>query len=582
MGAFMIVFILILISFSIAVGLANYLLFHTVIELFSILIAFGITIIAINKVAKNYTGKMLLFLGIAYSFVGFFDLLHVMTYKGMGIFSNNSANLPTQLWVTARLFESISFLFAFYYLKKPLNIKKVIISYTSISILILASIFNGYFPDAYIEGRGLTTFKIFSELIVISIMLKVFFMLRKRRKKLGIQTYKFLMNATVTTIIAELCFSVYIDVYGFFNMTGHIFKAISFYFVYKAIVEKSIKDPYFKLKNISNKLSLANKKNKIILNSVSDIFYTVDESWNFIYANKTAKDILGDNLLGRSLWEIIPVESDCHNKFHHAKLNNEVTNFDTYSDELGKWFNIIAYPFDKGLTITFRDISERKQFEKEMVKLEQFEVIGQLAASIAHEIRNPLTTVRGFIQLMQQKMQNEHYSIQFNLIIDELDRANEIITEYLSLAKTEEINFKKQNLNTIIKAIYPLIYSDALRDNKDVKLDLEEIPDIVLDEKQIKQIIINLCRNGLEAMSCNGQLKIKTNKTDNGVRLSISDQGRGIPKEVLHKIGQPFFTTKKTGTGLGLAICNKFINNHNAKMNIDTSSLGTTFSIDFI
>jgi two-component system, sporulation sensor kinase E len=228
-----------------------------------------------------------------------------------------------------------------------------------------------------------------------------------------------------------------------------------------------------------------------------------------------------------------------------------------------------------------RDISERKRFEQEMDRLDRLHLVGEMAASIGHEIRNPMTTVRGFLQLLGAKKEFDHHREYFDLMIDELDRANLIISEFLALAKTKTIYLEINNLNTIITTIQPLLVAASNIDSKRIELDLSDIPDLPLDAKEMRQLILNLACNGLEAMKAGGTLIIRTCRDKGRVILSVTDQGSGIPSEVLDKIGTPFFTTKMYGTGLGVAICYSIADRHNATINIATSPAGTTFSVCF-
>jgi PAS domain S-box-containing protein len=227
------------------------------------------------------------------------------------------------------------------------------------------------------------------------------------------------------------------------------------------------------------------------------------------------------------------------------------------------------------------DISERKHYEKELARLDLLNLVGEMAASIGHEVRNPMTTVRGFLQLYRKKDLFIQYKESFDLMIDELDRANSIITEFLSLAKNKVVNLKLQDLNTILLNLSPLIQADAMGLDKYINFQLEEIPELFLDEKEIRQLILNLVRNGLEAMSSGGSLAIRTYLDGNDVVLSVQDQGKGIAQEILEKIGTPFFTTKESGTGLGLAVCYGIAGRHDAVIKIETSPKGTTFLIRF-
>ena len=236
--------------------LKNFLLFHLGVELFSIIIAFSIFIIVINinEIADN---DYLIFLGLAYGFIGGFDLLHTLTYKGMAIFDVET-NIPTQLWVAARYFESLILIGSFYYLHHKLNQKRVITIFSVISILIALSIFFGYFPDCFVAGEGLTLFKIISEYVIIGLLLITGFLLHYYQDEFTTQSYQFLKLALFTTILAEFSFTLYIDVFGLSNVIGHIFKLLSFYFLYRAIIKVVLQDPYttlfYKLKDKNENL----------------------------------------------------------------------------------------------------------------------------------------------------------------------------------------------------------------------------------------------------------------------------------------------------------------------------------------
>ena len=229
----------------------------------------------------------------------------------------------------------------------------------------------------------------------------------------------------------------------------------------------------------------------------------------------------------------------------------------------------------------FRDISVRRKLEQEMARLERLNLVGEMAASIGHEVRNPMTTVRGFLQMLGRKTENSHNDEYFKLMIEELDRANSIISEFLSLAKNKSVDLKMQSINNIIDALYPLLQADAIINGKEIKLGLGEIPQLKLDEKEIRQLILNLVRNGLEAMPQATKLLISTFTEEDEVVLAIKDQGTGIPPEILDRLGTPFLTTKENGTGLGLAVCYSIANRHNAVVVPQTGPEGTTFFVRF-
>lgn len=217
----------------------------------------------------------------------------------------------------------------------------------------------------------------------------------------------------------------------------------------------------------------------------------------------------------------------------------------------------------------------------EIARLDRLNTVGELASVISHEVRNPLTTVKGFLQILQGKEDCTKYLSFFEIMIDELDQANSIITEFLSMGQRIVSPMEKGNINTIIETLFPLIHADALGQDKIVRISLSDVPDLVLSNKEIRQMILNLCRNGLEAMSKGGELIIQTYVEKDRIVLAVTDQGNGIKPEILEKLGTPFLTTKQNGTGLGVGICYKIAEKHNAKVEVDTGPSGTTFYVRF-
>ncbi len=251
--------------------------------------------------------------------------------------------------------------------------------------------------------------------------------------------------------------------------------------------------------------------------------------------------------------------------------------FNEMADKLKANFKKIQQQNEMILWNTIR----QKEIEKQIARLDRLNIIGEMAAGIAHEVRNPMTTVRGFLQMLAKK---EHDSPNFSfygLMIEELDRANSIITEFLSLAKNKAVNLEYSNLNHIIEAIVPLIEADARISNKSIVLELSEIPKVLIDEKEIRQVILNMVRNGLEAMNEKGEVRVRTYCEENAVVMAIADQGSGIKTEILENIGIPFQTTKEKGTGLGLPVCYSIAARHNAKIIVETGPKGTEFFVKF-
>jgi len=240
---------------------------------------------------------------------------------------------------------------------------------------------------------------------------------------------------------------------------------------------------------------------------------------------------------------------------------------------------------DSGTCIRFegiiRDITARRELEQNVSRLDRLNTVGQMAANVAHEIRNPLTTVKGYLQFFQKKPDFSNYQEQFELLISELDRSNLIIKEYLSLCKNTARNLKAAQLSCVIQEIYPLLKASANAWSKDVHYSPEITPEVYLDEKEIRQLVLNLVRNGLEATEHGGTISLRTYVKSGEVILSIQDQGKGIPQHILEDMGKPFLTTKENGTGLGLAVVYRIAADHNARIQVDSGLQGTTFNVIF-
>lgn len=226
------------------VSLYNYLLFHSIAEMFSIVVAFGIFAIAWNS-RQFLDNHYLFFIGIAYLFVGGLDLVHVLAYKGMGVFPGVEANLATQLWIAARYVESLSLLIAPLFLRRKLRALPIFLGYAIATLLLLLSIvYWSIFPVCFIEGTGLTPFKKMSEYVISLILLAAMGLLLKNRREFDRGVLQWVTGSIIMTIASELAFTFYINAYGFSNMIGHFFKITSFYLIYKAIIETGLTKPH--------------------------------------------------------------------------------------------------------------------------------------------------------------------------------------------------------------------------------------------------------------------------------------------------------------------------------------------------
>lgn len=226
------------------ISLRNYLLFHGLAEIFSIVIAVCIFVLAWNT-RRLMENSYLLFLGIAYLFVAFIDILHTLAYTGMNVFPSSTTNTPTQLWIAARSIESLSLLIAPLFLGRRLRVRLVFYGYTLASLLFIASIFQWkVFPVCFVEGVGLTAFKKIGEYAISLVLLCSIAVLARKRNHFDSGVLRLLVASIVMTIASEFSFTLYADAYGIFNLIGHYLKIVSFFLIYKAIIETGLRHPH--------------------------------------------------------------------------------------------------------------------------------------------------------------------------------------------------------------------------------------------------------------------------------------------------------------------------------------------------
>ncbi|HZG58579.1 ATP-binding protein [Paenibacillus sp.] len=226
-----------------------------------------------------------------------------------------------------------------------------------------------------------------------------------------------------------------------------------------------------------------------------------------------------------------------------------------------------------------KDISETKRNQELLQQSDKLAVVGELAAGIAHEIRNPLTSLRGFVQLAHEQKPSAYTEI----MLSELDRIHVIASELLLLGKPQALDVTDKNVATLLESILTLVNTQAILHN--VEIAFEREPDtegiaVRCEETKMKQVFLNVLKNAVEAMPNGGVVTIRLERTGGDVHIRISDQGIGIPREELTRLGQAFYTTKENGTGLGLMISYNIIEQHGGRMTIESEeSVGTTVDI---
>ncbi|MCM3568897.1 PAS domain S-box protein [Neobacillus mesonae] len=265
----------------------------------------------------------------------------------------------------------------------------------------------------------------------------------------------------------------------------------------------------------------------------------------------------------------------------HGEICNRAKDHSIY------WVDTTIVPFfnSKGKPYQYlsirTDITERKKTEEVLHRQDKLAAVGQLAAGVAHEIRNPLTSMKGYTEFLRLDEKDPERLEFLNIILDEIERVNNIVEDFMVLAKPKAVELEEKNIVPVIKNVVSLLGFEARKKNVRLHFDCsQEVIQIECDENRLKQVFLNFIKNGMEAMPNGGDLYVKTMFHDNNVQISIQDSGIGIPKEKLKKLGEPFFTTKKQGNGLGLMMSFKIIESHNGKVFVESElNKGTTFNI---
>ncbi len=344
------------------------------------------------------------------------------------------------------------------------------------------------------------------------------------------------------------------------------------------------------------KLQRSEKRFKAILDTATDAIISIDENHRIILFNNAAQRIFGytgQEVIGEDLAILIPPGYGPYQVYLERFLR------DSNSDITGKSISLNAmrkngeiFPVDFSLSllnmggkVTFtaiiRDVTLQRQMERKMLQSERLAAVGQAVAHVAHEIKNPLMIIGGFTGQIRSVLEREKDINKIDMVLDEVARLERLIANLGDFTKEYKLVMRPAGLNSVIGDVLSImsgIYSDEkYRFERDLS---DEVTEINCDPDKLKQVFINIISNGTEAMPAGGAITIRTEKTSEGVEISIGDEGRGMTSEELKDIFEPFYTTREKGTGLGLAISYKIVQAHNGDIWAKSElGKGTTFVI---
>lgn len=466
----------------------NYLFFHIIVELFSIVIMFVLFSITWNA-RRFLNNRYLVFVGIAAAFIGILDLLHTLTYKGMNIIQS-PLFYANQFWIATRFFESIVLLTGFIFVtnRYKIRIRNLLITYSIATVLIILSIlYFEVFPTCFIEGVGQTPFKIYSEYVIISILIIALIVLFRNKKHFNPETYTLISASIILTIVSEFCFTLYIANYDYINKIGHIFKVLSFYMIYKANIESGFKRP---IETFFNELKISEEK---------------------------------------------------------VKASNQ-------------------------------------ELEKQVATKNKFFSI------ISHDLKNPVSILVGFTELLLSNHKNyseEEKLKMYQTIHNSSEKTYKLLDNLLSWARTQTNNIPIKPVKFDMKAVLDENISISNHKLKEIEI-IKEYDSMMVyaDIDMVHTIIRNLISNAVKYTPRGGRIIIQGKQEETFVKVSVIDNGVGIPAQklpVLFQIDKAFSTKgteKESGTGLGLILCTEFVAKNNGDIAVESEEgKGSKFTV---
>ncbi|UQD51098.1 PAS domain-containing sensor histidine kinase [Bacillus methanolicus] len=346
-------------------------------------------------------------------------------------------------------------------------------------------------------------------------------------------------------------------------------------------------------KHVETLLEESKQQYKSLFEYNPDIVYMIDLEGNITNLNpqfKVATGFDAEEFIGKNVKDILPNDQ----KEQILKLiSNVIFDKKPQSFELDVLHKsgdsitlqctalpIIVNKKIAGIIGYGKDITEMRKTEERLRRAEKLSVVGELSASVAHEIRNPLTSLKGFVQLLQ--MEDEKHQYYYQIMLDELNRINHIVGELLLLAKPQQIKFTKADLRNILFDVISLLKTEAALHNIEIDFIFQDNEYMIeCEPNQLKQLFINIIKNAIEASTSGDTVSVFLNKEENEkISITVKDNGCGISKERLKKLGEPFYSSKEKGTGLGLTVSYKIVQSHNGTIQFDSEkNKGTEVNI---
>jgi PAS domain S-box-containing protein len=572
----------------------DYLLFHSIAEIFSILVAFSIFIIAWNA-RRLLDNSYFVFIGIAFLFVGALDLVHTLAYPGMGIFPGYGTNEAAQLWICARYMQSISLLMAPLFIGRRLRVNWLMVSYALVTALLLVSIFYWRnFPVCFVEGTGLTTFKIISEYVISLLLLGAIFTMWQRRRQFDTGVLRFLLAAIIVTIASELAFTLYQSPYGMANLIGHFLKIVAFYLIYKAIIETGLVKPYNLL---FRNLKQSEEQYRDLYQEAPNAYLSVGVDGLIKRANRSAVELLGygrDEMVGRPVAELYTDTPNGKAKaqeiFHRFLAGEEIRDEELKmrrADGSRVWVNLSVRPVrDKeGNVVASRseivDITEHR-------KLDQLK--DDFIGLVSHELRSPMTVIMGAINTVLSEGPHLSEGETRQLLRDaalESETLSHLLGNLLELSRAQAERLVLHAEAIDVKRVIQEAIEGVKRQSSAHQFVVhapQKLPPVYADPLRLERILYNLLENAVKYSPQGGEIKVSVQPEKEQLVIGVSDQGVGISPADQAKLFAPFQRLEESrpggarGVGLGLLVCQRLVEAHGGRIWVESEpGRGSTF-----
>jgi signal transduction histidine kinase len=542
----------------------NYLLFHTLVELTSVVIAACVFTITWHS-SKYISNPYLLVVGNSYLFIGILDLLHTLAYKGMPIFTDYDY-YANQLWIAARGFESLTLLAGFSLLlgKRRVRSEALFALNCAVTLVLVASIFYWkVFPVCFVEGQGLTPFKISSEYAICLILSASLALLIRNRHRFTASVYRLLLLSIIFTVVSELAFTFYIDNYGISNLVGHYFKLFAFLMIYRAIIKDGIEDPY-----------------RLIFMELHQTNQQLEEE---VELRKSTELALKQNeeQLQQSHRELTVKGAELQ------KQNEELVRAWEQSRQSEEALQRLNEELDARVTERTRELRDKDHL---LIQQGRLAAMGEMIGNIAHQWRQPLNALGLLVQQAPFFCKVDEETTRF---LKQNSEKSMALIQHMSQTIEDFRNFFRPDKEKVAFDLQQeirrtLVLLEGSLQNYQVEVEVQdgEAPSIAGFPNEFCQALINILMNARDALAerqvAAPRIVIRVGREGERALVTVTDNAGGIPEAVLDKVFTPYFTTKgNKGTGLGLFMSRIIIEkNMGGRLTVRNTGEGAEFRIE--